>query len=131
MHDFKPWREFIGKPYESPPHPPETFDCYQLVVWVREICFGIKTPLIVDPSFICAENMAQLIELHHEREIYCRVDKPEPSDIMLFDSAHVGVVVEGGVLSAVATGMDRVVYFDWSKMRRFFWLAYPVRLRVP
>lgn len=129
-HPFNPWRIVIGTPYASPADPPRTFDCYSLVAWVREHCYLIKTPLLVDPTLISPESVAQLIELHRDREIYVKVDNAEPSDIMIFSPNHVGVVVEGGVLSAVeqkARG-GQVMFFDWRKIRHFFSDAYAVRL---
>lgn len=89
----------------------------------------MKTPLLIDPQYITRENMESLVKLHEEREIYLPVDVPEPSDIMVFSPSHVGVVVEGGVLSAVDEGAHKVLYFPWQKMKRFFSTAYPVRLR--
>jgi hypothetical protein len=128
LHAFNPWRHLVGKPYRQPPTPPTTFDCYTLVVWVRELCYGTKTPLLCDPAFVSRDNMEQLLELHQQRDIYIRVAQPEPADIMVFDPHHIGVVVENGVLSAVAEPAQQVLYFDWRKMARFFPTAHAVRL---
>jgi hypothetical protein len=112
-----------------PSFPPETFDCYTLAVYVRQHCYNVPTPLAVEPDLINWANLSALVALHQERELYVRVSFPIASDIMIFNLSHIGVVVEGGVLSAVAAGAHKVLFFDWPKMERFFSDAYPVRLR--
>lgn len=38
----------VGSPCCEKPNPPESFDCWSLVEYVRNTCFDIGTPLIVD-----------------------------------------------------------------------------------
>lgn len=144
MRPTNHWRQLVGRPYcqdGSHPNPPETFDCFTLVKYVRELCYQITTPLMIGECFlrqavdrhtneiVDIDQMAKLIEIHLEHRIYKPVAEPKPGDIVMFNDHHIGVVVEGGVLAAfkVIAHDGAVYFFNWRKMHRFYSSAVVVR----
>lgn len=111
--------DIVGTPYGFPPRPPQTFDCWALLVWVREQ-LGLETPVHLDDAGIAAAN-ADLTRLNQavakEKLFWTQVDKPQDGDAVLFDAGHIGVALGAGVLHAHAPH-GAVVFTRWPVIRR-------------
>lgn len=131
MHAIKQvsWAHLIGCPLDDQPNPPQSFDCYTLVTYVRREFYGLDTPLVVPEEMVTIENLSMLLKLHLEKSVYVPTDAPKLGDIVLFNEHHIGVVVDGGVLSTFyVSGIGSVRYFEWARMRRWHGTAKVVTL---
>lgn len=106
--------DLVGTPYKFPPEPPVSFDCWTLLLYVREH-LGLGTPLPVDPSDYDLGNMEEAIAA--VRPVWRRVEVPDDGDAVLFDQSHIGVALGAGVLHAHAPARA-VVFTRWTVLKR-------------
>lgn len=91
----------VGRPYAFPSHPPETFDCWSLVRYVREQ-MGLRCPLpFNDAAAWCVpENIRVAVE--RARPSWSVVPVPSDLAMAVMSRHHVGIVFGRGVLHALA-----------------------------
>ncbi len=111
----------VGAPYLFPPNPPESFDCWTLLVYVREQ-LGLDTPVHLDVEDYSLHNMAEAVALEKASGDWKQVDTPQDGDAVLFSPDHIGVSMGPGVLHAHAPSKT-VVYTRWNVVRRRWPLA--------
>ena len=105
-------RSLVGTPYNFPSHPPHTFDCWSLVKYVRGLK-GLECPLpFSDAEEWCMPvNMVPAIAM--ARESWTTMDEPVDFCMAVMERSHVGVVLDDGVLHALARNSTVV----WTPMR--------------
>ncbi len=104
----------VGAPYEFPPDPPRSFDCWALLVYVREQ-LGLDTPVDIDPERFSQETLNDAIDAEKHR--WTLVSPPEDGDAVVFSPRHIGVAMGAGVLHAHRHARS-VVYTRWQVVRR-------------
>lgn len=115
-------RDIVGKPYVYPPDPPRTFDCWTLLVYVREL-LGLETRVEIDISRYTQDTMDKAIAEERCNGRWQPVSgRPRDGDAVLFASDHIGVVMGSVVLhahgpsrSVLATKLE-VVRRKWPLM---------------
>lgn len=110
------WFELVGNPYRFPSDPPRTFDCWTLVKHVRT-AEGLPCPLPFDDRapWCLPGNLAQATA--QARALWRIVGAPTPFAMAVLEPAHVGVVIDGGVLHALARNSG-VVWTTLAAVRR-------------
>ena len=99
------WHEaYIGKPWASPPEPPRSFNCGELLRHVYRIHLGLETPPIVaDPGN--ARSCARDIRNLRRYGDFYEVAMPRDFDLALMGlglhKTHVGLVAGECVLHCV------------------------------
>lgn len=108
----------VGRPYAFPCRPPETFDCWQLVRYVRMLR-DLPCPLpFSDAEAWCVpENLA--VATARARGCWRVLPAPQEGAMAVLDPAHVGIVIEGGVLHALARNSS-VVWTSMGAVRRMW-----------
>ena len=108
--------DIVGRPYAYPPDPPVTFDCWTLLVWVRQ-ALGLATPLDIEAAGYTQANLRGAVETERASGRWQPVDEPQDGDAVLFSREHIGVSMGSGVLHA--HGPSKVVLFTrWPVIRR-------------
>lgn len=99
----------LGKPYEFPSRPPKSFDCYTITEYVRQKMFGLQTPV---KNLTVSDNYGSYNELM----------QPVDGCIVTMTEGHVGVYVEGKVITA----LDKrgVCALDWKVANAVYQLRY-------
>ena len=83
--------EVIGKRWAVPCDPPRTFDCWELVIYVRRF-HGLHTPSVVDR----ADRMpSSRRHIDKPPTGWVKLDEPKQLCVARFSSAHVGVFLGG------------------------------------
>lgn len=108
----------VGRPYAFPSSPPETFDCWSLVKYVRMLR-GLASPLPFDDreAWCLPHNLP--LAVARARGWWRALPAPEESAMAVLELGHVGVVVDGGVLHAMARNAS-VVWTPMPAVRRFW-----------
>jgi hypothetical protein len=101
----------VGRPYAFPCHPPESFDCWRLVRYVRMLR-GMESPLPFDDGADWCRPQALPLAVQRARGSWRVLPEPQELAMAVLDSSHVGVVVQGGVLHALASHQGVL----WTKM---------------
>jgi hypothetical protein len=106
----------VGRPYAFPCDPPRSFDCWQLVRYVRGLR-GLASPLpFSDAEGWCRpENLPEAVS--RARGTWQALPAPTEMAMAVLEPRHVGVVVEGGVLHA-GTRQGGVVWTSMGAVRR-------------
>lgn len=106
----------LGKPYAFPSKPPESFDCWTLVKYLRAQQ-GLPCPLpFKDTEEWCVPGgIAMAVE--YARGHWRQVPQPKPYDMAVLCREHVGIVLPGGVLHAFQRNSS-VVYTTFPVIRR-------------
>lgn len=95
-------RDIVGAPYVFPPDPPRTFDCWTLLVYVRQL-LGLETKVEIDPSLYDLTNMDEAVAEERCNGRWQPVSgRPRDGDAVLFAKDHIGVVMGTVVLHAHA-----------------------------
>lgn len=106
----------VGRPYAFPSHPPETFDCWSLVKYVRMLR-GLSSPLpFSDREMWCVPGNLHLATAR-ARGFWRTLPAPEENAMAVLEPGHVGVVVDGGVLHAMSRNSS-VVWTTLPAVRR-------------
>lgn len=106
----------VGTPYAFPSHPPRSFDCWSLVKHVR-LARGLTCPLpFSDDEAWCVPGQLHLATAR-ARGLWNARPAPEAFDMAVLEPAHVGVVVDGGVLHALSRNSS-VVLTSFAMVRR-------------
>jgi cell wall-associated NlpC family hydrolase len=109
----------VGKPYAFPSHPPESFDCWTLVKYVRElVILPCPLPFRDDEAWCTPAGMARALA-EARPHWKPRIGGPERGDMAVFNNEHVGVFWDGGVLHALAHNAS-VVWTSGPVLRRAF-----------
>lgn len=108
----------VGRPYAFPSFPPETFDCWSLLVYVRAQ-LGEVTPLSISPSRFNPETMRDAVEVEKGHGFWRRMktEEVQNGDAVLFVPDHIGVFLGTGVLHAHAPSRS-VVFTKWPVVLR-------------
>jgi hypothetical protein len=111
-----PWFELVGKPYEFPSDPPRSFDCWTLVKHVR-LAERLACPLPFDDreAWCVPGNLAHATAL--AASVWRTQGGPVPFAMAVLEPGHVGVVIDGGVLHALARNAS-VVWTTFAVVRR-------------
>lgn len=106
----------VGKPYEFPSYPPNSFDCWSLVKYVRGL-YHLKSPLPFDDAagWCKPETMKAAVEI--ARVSWTTAPRPVDLCMAVMETQHVGVVLDGGVLHALARHCS-VVWTPVATVRR-------------
>lgn len=105
----------LGTPYAFPSNPPESFDCWTLLVYLREQ-LGLDTP-VMSPHWT-PETLNGAIEGELCSGRWKPVTEAVDGDVVLFSPVHVGALLRGVVVHAVpSTG---VLYSALAVARRRF-----------
>ena len=91
--------ELVGLPCEEPCNPPHSFNCWELVRYVRKQCFELDTPLITrDVDYTApAEAIRDLVETGYIAQWMAVDGNPGRGDVAMLASQdedlfnHVGV----------------------------------------
>ena len=109
----------IGRPYAFPSYPPESFDCWTLLVYVRRL-MGLRTEVQISPSRYTPETLRDAVCLEKcmggWRPVHPE-DRPLQGDAVLFTPEHIGVAMGTGVLHAFAPSRG-VVFTKWPVVYR-------------
>lgn len=109
--------DIIGAPYAFPPHPPETFDCWSLLVYVRDK-LGLPTVVEVDPELYSSDTMQAAVEQERCNGRWQPVEGlPCDGDAVLFTHDHIGVFLGSGVLHAHRPNKG-VLFTKWAVVKR-------------
>jgi hypothetical protein len=92
----------IGRPYAFPSDPPRSWDCWSLVKWVRAQS-GLASPLPFDDAARWCRPEALPEAVRRARGCWQALPEPRQFAMAVLDPSHVGVVVDGGVLHALAS----------------------------
>ena len=116
MTDLAAIRALVGRPYAFPSNPPKTFDCWTLVRHVREY-LGLPCPLpFSDTEAWCVPgNLA--LATSRARGLWRACPHPETGMMAVLEPAHVGVVIDDGVLHALCRNAT-VVWTRHQAIRR-------------
>ena len=130
--------DLIGRPYSIDPHPPQSFDCGALVIYVREWT-GLKTPFI---NLCIGADLTQYAEFFSNQKTLGYYSKINEGSVKLFDlvlagntkglgTHHCGIYTPTGVLHAYAgNNRDGSVHFTpHDVFRRFYNLIEFWRLK--
>jgi hypothetical protein len=116
--------DLIGIPYALPSTPPDNFDCFSLVEYVREHSFNRATPLPYSVYGKGYDEIARTIVTITHKSMYRYVDKFVPGDIVQLEDCHIGVALPDGVLQAWrANGKGSVVCTGWRIVNRLFMMC--------
>lgn len=109
-------RDLVGRPYAFPSTPPETFDCWTLVKFVRQQ-MGLACPLPFDDeeAWCVPGNLDQATA--RARTCWTPLPAPAPFVMAVLEPSHVGVVLGSGVLHA-ASRHASVVWTTMAVIRR-------------
>ena len=116
----------VGAPYAYPSRPPETFDCWSLVVHVRA-AVGLRTPLSVSESDFDPRNFGQAVARELVDGDWVDTSKPTDGDLVVFSSQHVGVWFGGRVVHAASSCGVQVA--TWRSVRRRYPGAHVMTLQ--
>lgn len=106
----------VGAPYAFPSDPPRSFDCWSLVKYVRQLR-DLPCPLpFSDSETWCVPGNLHLATAR-ARGLWTAREAPRPYDMAVLEPAHVGVVVDGGVLHALSRNSS-VVLTSFAMVRR-------------
>jgi hypothetical protein len=105
-------RTLVGQPYAFPSFPPVSFDCWTLVKYVREL-HSLPCPLPFNEKapWCVPEYMPSAIKLAAPHWVI--VAEPAQMSMAVMERQHVGVVVDDGVLHALARNASVV----WTPMK--------------
>ncbi len=118
MSALAPLLSLVGRPYAFPSDPPNSFDCWSLVKYVRT-SRGLPCPLpFSDQEDWCVPGNLQLATAR-ARGMWKAKEHPEPFDMAVLEPAHVGVVLDGGVLHALSRNAS-VVFSSFAVIRRIW-----------
>lgn len=115
---IKELQSIIGAPYAFPSHPPESFDCWTLLVYVRNL-HGLRTEVEISPSRYTPETLRNAVTLEKCMGGWRRVseDSMMDGDAVLFTPSHIGVSLGVGVLHAFAPSKG-VLFTRWPVVKR-------------
>lgn len=110
------WMGLVGTPYEFPSNPPRSFDCWTLVKHVRA-AEGLLCPLPFDDqeAWCVPGNLARATV--QARPLWRVLTGPINLCMAVLEPAHVGIVLNGGVLHALARNSS-VVWTTFAVVRR-------------
>ena len=90
--------DLIGRPYGLPCNPPHSFDCWELVRFVRDTFYGLDDPVEVRRRLpgLMPDYVREWLPMWRPLALA----EAKAGDVVLMDERHVGVLTELGVLHA-------------------------------
>jgi hypothetical protein len=109
-------QHLVGRPYAFPCQPPDSFDCWQLVRYVRMLR-GLASPLPFDDRDAWCRPDALPEAIARARASWRALPGPAECAMAVLEPRHVGVVIDGGVLHA-GSRQGGVVWTSMAAVRR-------------
>lgn len=91
----------VGRPYKFPSSPPESFDCWTLVKYIRAQK-GLSSPLPFDDQEEWCVPGALARAVGQARPVWQVLKAPQDFCMAVLEPGHVGIYYQGGVMHALA-----------------------------